>query len=203
MADAEKWDQRYVQGSTPWDTHRPSTELRRVVREVGVKSCRALELGCGTGTNSVWLAEQGFDVTGLDISATALRQAGDRAAAAGVTVRFLQADVLSPPDLGEPFAFFFDRGCYHAVRREHPGRYAEVVGPLLGPGAIGLVLAGNAKEAAPPGQGPPAVTEDEIRQELGRAFTILALREFRFDAPPGTNESWLAWSCVVQFGGGE
>ena len=203
MADAIRWDQSYVQGSTPWDTQRPSTELQRVVQELGLKPCRALELGCGTGTNSVWLAQQGFDVTGLDIAATALRQAQACAAAAGVVVRFLRADVLAPPVLGEPFAFFFDRGCYHAVRRENPTGYANAVGRLLGPGAIGLVLAGNAKEPAPAGQGPPAVTEDELRRELGRAFTILALREFRFDAPPGSDESWLAWSCLVQKVSGE
>ena len=198
MTDAEKWDQQYAQGTLPWDTGYPSTELQRVVRALQMVPCRALEIGCGTGTNSVWLAQRGFDVTGLDLSATAVEQARARASAAGVTARFLQADVLAAPDLGGPFGFFFDRGCYHAVRRENPTGYAEPVHPLLAPGAVGQVLAGNAKEAAAPGQGPPSVSEDEIRAELGRRFTIRELREFRFDAPPGSNESWLAWSCLLQ-----
>ena len=63
-------------------------------------------------------------VSQIDISATAVAQAKERATAAGVTVRFLQADVTRLPDLGPPFNFFFDRGCYHAVRR--------VAAPLMG-----------------------------------------------------------------------
>ncbi len=101
--------------------------------------------------------------------------------------------VLTPPDLGEPFGFFFDRGCYHAVRREKPNDYAQAVARLLTSGAVGL--AGNARE--PHEQGPPVVTEQQIRDELGRSFRILDLHAFRLDAPEGSNESWLAWSCLV------
>lgn len=195
MTDTPKWNARYQSGDVPWDTGHPSPELQNVLRRQHIQPCRALELGCGTGTNSVWLAEQGFDVTGLDIAPLALERAAARAAAAGVAVRFLAADVLTPPDLGEPFAFFFDRGCYHVVRRENPHAYAPAVARLLAPGAFGLVLAGNAREPHEPG--PPVVTEEQLRDELGRSFRILDLREFRFDPSPGCPESFLAWSCLL------
>ncbi|MBV9123202.1 MAG: class I SAM-dependent methyltransferase, partial [Planctomycetes bacterium] len=164
-----------------------------------VPPCRALELGCGTGTNSVYLAQQGFEVTGLDIAPQALERARSRARAAGVSVRFLEADVLAPPELGEPFAFFFDRGCYHVVRREKPHDYAPAVARLLAVGALGLVLAGNAREPHDPG--PPVVTEEQIREELGRCFRILDLHEFRFDPAPGVPERFLGWSCLVRYDG--
>lgn len=131
MTDSAKWNDRYQKGDIPWDTGRPSPELQRVLKDHNIRPCRALDLGCGTGTNSIWLAQQGFEVTGLDIAPLALQRAEERAQAVVVKVRFLEADVLAPPDMGEPFAFFFDRGCYHAVRRDKPNGYAVVVENLL------------------------------------------------------------------------
>jgi SAM-dependent methyltransferase len=196
MTEHTDWNDRYRDGNLPWDTGRPSSELQRVVSQHAIQACRALEIGCGTGTNCVWLAQQGFDVTGVDLAPLAVEQAGKRAAAAGVTARLLAADVLQLPDLGEPFSFFFDRGCYHAVRRTAPGDYAPAVARQLAPGARGLILAGNAREPHTPG--PPVVTEEQLRSELGQTFQILELHEFRFDEAPGVPEQFLGWSCLVQ-----
>src|SRR5438270_14092617 len=115
MAEAERWESRYQAGDIPWNTGHPSSELQQVVREEGIAPCRAIELGCGTGSNAVWLAEQGFDVTAVDLSATALKHAGQLASDRHARVRFVAADVLDVPDLGGPYDFFFDRGCYHVV----------------------------------------------------------------------------------------
>jgi hypothetical protein len=100
------------------------------------------------------------------------------------------------PDLGEPFGFFFDRGCYQAVRRTAPEQYAPAVARQLVAGARGLVLAGNAREPHEPG--PPVVTEEQIRAELGVQFRILELQEFRFDEAPGVPAQFLGWSCLVE-----
>jgi SAM-dependent methyltransferase len=62
------WNDHYASGNMPWDTGEPDEQLVRCVREGGVAAGPALEIGCGTGTNSVWLAEQGFSVLGLDVS---------------------------------------------------------------------------------------------------------------------------------------
>src|SRR5437764_1299806 len=112
MSDTEHWDERYRKDEAPWDTGRPSSELRRVLAEDKIGPGRAVELGCGTGTNAVWLARQGFDVTGVDISPLAIERAEARATAAGVRSLFLVADLRDPPPgLAGPFDFFFDRGC--------------------------------------------------------------------------------------------
>jgi hypothetical protein len=66
----------------------------------------------------------------------------------------------------------------------------------LAAGARGLILAGNARE--PHNPGPPVVTEQEIRDELGLAFHILDLHEFHFDEAPGVSERFLGWSCLVE-----
>ncbi|HEV3416581.1 MAG TPA: class I SAM-dependent methyltransferase [Pirellulales bacterium] len=196
MADVPQWEEHYRSGTPPWDTGRPSSELMRVVQAENIQPCRAIELGCGTGTNAVWLAQQGFEVTGVDLVPLAIERAVERAATAGVEVRFLSLDLLALPDLGPPFDFLFDRGCYHAVRRESALGYITAVDRLLHPGALGLVLTGNAKEPLDPG--PPVVSEAEIRSELGSRFEIVSLTEFRFDAELGPGFKPLAWSCLLR-----
>ncbi len=197
MADPARWDERYEKGDTPWETNQPSGELQRVLAEVRLAPCRAIELGCGSGASAVWLARQGFDVTAVDISGRAIDLARQRAREAGVEVRLLCGDVLRPgDDLAGPFDFFFDRGCYHVVRREDVGAYLGTLQRLTRPGSLGLVLAGNAREPHEPG--PPVVSEADLRGELGRLFDIVALREFRFDQVEEGGRRFLAWSCLLR-----
>jgi SAM-dependent methyltransferase len=196
MTERREWNDRYRDGNLPWDTGRPSAELQRVLKANSIQPCRALDVGCGTGTNSVWLAQQGFEVIGIDIAPLAVARAEQRAREAGVEARFVVGDLLEEPRLDGPFAFFFDRGCYHAVRRDVPDGYAPAIARHLVPGGRGLILAGNAREPHDPG--PPVVTEDQMRDELGAAFRILDLREFHFDEAPGVAERFLGWSCLLE-----
>ncbi len=196
MTEHHDWNECYREGNLPWDTGRPSSELQRVVNRKSIRPCRALEMGCGTGTNCVWLAQQGFTVVGVDLAPLAIEQAEKRAQAAGVRVQYLASDLVSLPSMGEPFEFFFDRGCYHAVRRKTPDAYARAVARHLATGARGLILAGNAREPHDPG--PPVVTEEQIRSELGDAFRIVELNEFHFDEAPGIPANFLGWSCLVE-----
>jgi 2-polyprenyl-3-methyl-5-hydroxy-6-metoxy-1,4-benzoquinol methylase len=196
MSELAKWQNRYANKDTPWDTGHPSTELQRVIAEENIQACRVIELGCGTGTNAVWLASQGFEVTAVDLSPLAVGRAQERAVAAGVHVRFLTADVLNPPDLGGPFEFFFDRGCYHVVRRVDAPAFLQTLRKISWPGTTGLILAGNAREPHDPG--PPVVTEEEIRAELGSLFDIVWLREIRFDQAEEGGLRFLGWSCSLR-----
>jgi SAM-dependent methyltransferase len=193
MAENWNWENRYRTNDIPWDTGQPSAELQRVVAEDAIKPCPALEVGCGTGTNAVWLAQQGFNVTAVDISPLAIERARAKAAAAGVAVRFIAGDLTTRPDFVGPFDFFFDRGLYHIVRNIDLAGYLGVLERTLRPGAVGLLLAGNARL---PRTGPPIVTEDEIRAELGSLFEIVRLREIWFD--PVAGQTHLGWSCSLR-----
>lgn len=197
MSDPTRWDERYEKGDSPWETGQPSSELQRLIAETSIHPCRALELGCGTGASAVWLAQQGFNVTALDLSPLAIDRALQRANKAGVRVNFLVADVLNPPtELADPFDFFFDRGCYHVVRRENVTAYLETLRQLTRPGTLGLVLTGNAREPHEPG--PPVVTEEQVRAELGLLFDLVRLREFRFDQVEVDGTRFLGWSCLLR-----
>jgi methyl halide transferase len=187
------WNQRYVAGETPWDSGLVSKELIRVLDAEKIAPCRTVELGCGTGTNSIFLASRGFEVTGLDCAPTALAQARKKAAEAGAKVGFLEADLCRLELELEPFDFIFDRGCYHSVRRLDIAGFLKSLRRLSRPGTRYLLLAGNANEQGP---GPPRVHEHEIRIDLERLFEIQFIREFRFEVtdPP---EGFLAWSCLM------
>lgn len=142
----EQWDADYRPGHQPlWDAGLPSGELRRVVEDGTIRACRVVELGCGSGTDAVYLADRGFDVTAIDIAPSALSHAAEKARKAGVQVRWLLADVLMPPKL-DAFDFIYDRGCYHEVRSENLAAYQETVRRYSHPGTRFLLLAGSINE---------------------------------------------------------
>lgn len=88
--DAADWDRRYTESPWPF-TEEPNIFL---VSEVGpMEPGRALDLGCGEGRNAVWLAERGWDVTGVDFSTVALDRARSLAARRRVEVRWVHADL--------------------------------------------------------------------------------------------------------------
>ncbi|MCR4413844.1 MAG: methyltransferase domain-containing protein, partial [Thermoguttaceae bacterium] len=152
-------------------------------------------LGSGTGTNAIYLASRGFDVTAIDLAPTALARAEAKAHQAKVRVRWLLADVLHPPKL-EPFDLIFDRGCYHGVRAGQAAAYVETLCRLSKPGTQVLIVAGNANEP-PPRYGPPRVKEEEIRQDFSSRFEFQWLRETRFDTADPDRPGAMAWSILM------
>ncbi|NQT38809.1 MAG: class I SAM-dependent methyltransferase [Planctomycetes bacterium] len=193
----QRWDTAYHGDRRPgWDTGRPSSNLTKRVEDGTLKPGRAIVLGCGTGTNAIYLAKKGFDVTALDLAPTALVRAEKKAREAGVRVRWVLADVLAPPDL-KPFDLIFDRGCYHGVRRHNAAGYVESVRRLSQEGSLVLILAGNANQPLPH-SGPPRVKEEDIRADFAKRFDVRRLDEARFDSTnPQTEGPW-AWSILLQ-----
>lgn len=198
--ESVNWDERYATKNTPWDSGEPSRELQRVVKEGWFKPSRMLELGCGTGTNAIWLAQQGFDVTAFDLSPLAIQQANEKARKAGVKVKFLVGDVLKLPDVGGPFPLVFDRGVYHHLRTVDMDGFQKTLARVTQSGSFYLTLSGNGNEPSPPDKGPPTVLANEIVAELGPLFNIVQLREFRFDKViiEGKDVSPLAWSILLR-----
>lgn len=201
---ANSWDEHYLSGFTPWDTNVPSRELRRLLDSSAIhfsdKHPAVVELGCGTGTNAIYLARRGFRVTAFDLSEVALAAARKKATAAGVHVDFRQADLCQLADDDESndlprFDFVFDRGCFHCMRKVDLAGSLRTLERLTHAGSTMLVLTGNAND--PSELGPPKVTESELRNELGGLFVVDSLRAFRFEDPGGV-EGPLGWSCFLR-----
>jgi cyclopropane fatty-acyl-phospholipid synthase-like methyltransferase len=137
------FDLRYRFGRPRWDTGVTPPELVAFVEGEGRAPGRALDLGCGTGTNVVYLARHGWDAVGADFSPRAIGLAHRRARDAGVghAARFIVADVTRLPDLGAPFDLALDIGCLHSVPPERRADYARGLVARLAPGATYLLYA--------------------------------------------------------------
>lgn len=194
--DSESWDQLYVNGGLPWDTDKPDLHLSRVIEEYRIRPGKALEIGCGTGTNSIWMAEHGFQVTGLDLSQTAIAKARSKAAAAGIKCQFLVGDFLVDQVPGAPFKFAYDRGCLHALDGdEERSRFALRVRELLEPEGMWHSLIGST-DGPPRDSGPPRHSAAEIVAAAEPHFEILELRSTIFDRE--RNSQARAWVLVAR-----
>lgn len=189
------WEGHYQSGHTPWDSGLASAELRTVLAEFDIPAGRAIELGCGTGTNAVWLAQQGFAVTAVDCASTALAAAQRKALAAGVTVEWVAADVANFGRGGPAYDLLFDRGCYHCCRQVDLAGYLETHRQVTRPGSWALVLAGN-PDAGPHGN-MPQVTAAQLLLEFEALYRVRRLRPFHFEDAGGAVGP-LGWSCLLQ-----
>jgi len=106
------YDAASAPGDLPWHRDEPWPMLERVVHDRG-EGGRAVDLGCGAGIYSVYLAEQGYDVTGVDLMPEAVEMAADRADAAGVDLTLSEADILQWRGDG-PYDLVLDASCMHS-----------------------------------------------------------------------------------------
>ena len=141
---------------------------------------KALDLGSGTGTNAIYLAKQGWDVTAVDFTPRPVKAARRKAAAAGVNPRLLVGDVtgLEQLDIGTGYSLVFDLGCFHSIPESGRDGYARGVTAAAAPGAT-FLLFGFA-----PGQmrfGPTGTS----RQELEARFPAWTVEDATRGQGPG------------------
>ncbi|PKN50993.1 MAG: class I SAM-dependent methyltransferase [Deltaproteobacteria bacterium HGW-Deltaproteobacteria-13] len=196
MTIEERFSERYKSGDTPWDIGQPDFNLIEVVTKHPVHSCKALEIGCGTGDNSIWLAQNNFQVTGTDTSDIAIRKAKEKSADANIKCDFILADFLRSKVEGTPFGFVFDRGCFHVFSSEDDRKkFAGNVAAHLEEDGLWLTIAGNADDHRE-GPGPPQRTAADIVLAVEPYFMILSLTSGHFGSnhpnPPR------AWRCLMQ-----
>jgi SAM-dependent methyltransferase len=115
----------------PWHRPKPPAMLRKVVEERQARRGRALDVGCGAGAYSLYLAQQGYEVTGLDYLAEPILMAQKKAEEEGAAVRFLQADVLSWAHDGA-FDLVLDSGCLHCLSASERPAYRRQLLSWLG-----------------------------------------------------------------------
>lgn len=193
-SSSDDWNECYVGGFLPWDSGIVDRELRRTLEAGDVRPCSALELGCGSGTNAIYLAERGFMVTAVDFAPTAIKHAEAKARSASAKLQFLCDDVTKLEVLREPFDFVFDRGCYHSLRRAGQlAGYLKTVERLTRAGSKLLVLAGN-PDASEVG-GPPRVKAAELCGDFEKAFSLQRLNAMRFE-DAGHVDGPLGWCAL-------
>ena len=123
----------------PWDTGTSPPELLSYLQSH--LPGRALDLGCGTGTNAITIAKHGWQVTGIDFARPAVQRGRKKASHAGVEVDLQVGDVTQLNHLDWEFDLILDIGCFHSLNRPERQRYIENLGRLLSPGGHFLLYA--------------------------------------------------------------
>src|ERR1700740_397950 len=113
------WNESYASGQLPWDTGQQEPLLLEFVASSGVKRGPTLEVGAGTGTNAIWMAERGFNVLGVDVSPLAVEKARAKIGERTLHCRFAPGDFLAAPPSDGPYQFAFDRGCFHVFDEQN------------------------------------------------------------------------------------
>lgn len=121
----------YENPNAVWTRKIPPRELVGLVNQKIIKPCKAIDIGCGEGYYSVYLASRGFDVTGIDLSERAIAYAKENARMNKVNVRFLAKDIENLVDLDEKFDFVLEWGVMHHIMPVQRKKYMKDVAGLL------------------------------------------------------------------------
>ncbi|ASN51224.1 bifunctional 2-polyprenyl-6-hydroxyphenol methylase/3-demethylubiquinol 3-O-methyltransferase UbiG [Sinomonas sp. R1AF57] len=168
----------YRRGTPPW-VGPARVELVQLVESGRIPPGRSLDLGCGEGDNSVFLARHGFEATGVDFAPAALAKARSKAEAAGVVVRFIEDDLTTMRRVSGPFDVLVDYGSFDDLHGRDREAYVRAVVPLLRAGGLFLLwcfewvpsLWERAAVAALP-FGDMALRPGEVEDRFGRDFSI-------------------------------
>jgi len=154
---------------------------------------RALDLGCGSGRNAVWLAGQGYQVDALDLSATALDWGREHAAESGVEVNFVRANIFDWDLPDAPYDLVFDSGCFHHLPPHRRISYRSLLEQSLAAGGgfgLSCFAAGSMGSESPDASfyrdrrlsGGLGYTDADLRRIFGW-LTEIDLRRMR-EMPP-------------------
>ena len=163
----------YRLGFIPWDGHPLAQTLKDLVEgDAALPARTALDIGCGTGDSSIYLAKHGWQVTGVDFVAKAVDKARAKAAANKIDVSFAQADVtrLSSEGVGANFDLIVDNGCLHGMSDEDRDAYVREVTAVAAPQARLLLC-----EFIPGGSsGVPGIDPADVERRFATDWTLLS-----------------------------
>jgi SAM-dependent methyltransferase len=180
-------ERAYRTSSARWDTGETPPEVRAAVE--ALPSGRALDLGCGTGTNVLYLVQRGWTATGVDLSPLAIESARRKSDWVSGAM-FYEGDVtkLSELPIEGPFDLVLDVGCYHGVPSSRRDAYAREVARVARPGGLFLLFAFGPWPRWP---GSRRTREPEIRRRFEGAFELAKVE-------PGEEPPGAAWFSLLR-----
>lgn len=135
--DRARWRDTYAEtpyDCLPWFDPEPSPQVVRAVTDKFLRpGTPVLDVGCGAGSNVLYLARQGFESHGVDLSPGAVQAANDRAQRDGLTVDVRVGDALRLDFPPARFEGVVDNGCFHTLPLRRRSDYAKEVARVLRP----------------------------------------------------------------------
>jgi SAM-dependent methyltransferase len=185
------WDDSYQGDAPPWDLGRPQPAIVRLADQGGF-SGTVLDAGCGTGEHALYLAARGHETLGVDVAATAIDLAREKAASRHLTASFVVADALQLELLARTFDCVLDVGLFHTLDDDERRAYAESLASVTAAGSLLHLLCFS--DAAPGDWGPRRVSQAELRTAYRTGWDVISIDaeriETRFDGDGVP--SWLA-----------
>jgi SAM-dependent methyltransferase len=182
--DPAAWDARYSGGDQLWSGN-PNQALVTEVR--GLPPSRALDVGCGEGADAIWLAQQGWEVTALDVSQVALERAAAAAQERDVEVRWLHVGLLEAPL--DPEGFDLVSAQYFALPRTSDAVAEHALLNAVRPGGTLLVVHHaefGAHASSEPGFDPALfLAVEDVHAVLGEEWTIEVYEQRKRDVRSG------------------
>lgn len=174
----------------PWDTGLSPPELLEFIENHSPG--RAIDIGCGTGTNVITLAKAGWRVTGIDFAPRAIKIARRKLHEAGVRAELLVKDATRLQGINGPFDLAFDLGCFHGIPQDRRTKYLDGLNRILAPDGFWLMYGFLKKNVDPAGTGLAEADLDEI-------FSRLSL-VWRRDGRDNGQERPAAWFLFQKHG---
>ncbi|MEP7137749.1 MAG: class I SAM-dependent methyltransferase [Chloroflexota bacterium] len=175
----------------PWDTGISPPELLEFIKDH--QPGRALDLGCGTGTNVITLAKAGWQVTGVDFAPRAIQLAKQKIKKAGVQAEVSVNDATKLSGIPGPFDFVLDLGCLHGIPKDGQARYLEQLDRILTPNGFWLMY-GFFKQA-PLHSGPGL---DEVDLNLISTRLTLLSRSDGHDDKRNRTSAWFLYQKITR-----
>jgi SAM-dependent methyltransferase len=166
----------YLIGLTPWDREQVPRPVTELVDELSSAPGRALDIGCGTGRDAVFLASRGWTATGVDGVPRSIDRARQRARKAGAEVNWVLGDVTALPSLGiaGDYDLVLDRGCFHGLSDDERRRCAAGITAVAAPRAQMLM---NAFHPRARGLGPEGIEQQDLEGYFRDAWKLISATE--------------------------
>jgi len=153
----------------PWDSGIAPPELFEFIKSH--PAGRAVDIGCGTGTNVIALAKAGWQVTGFDFAPRAVQLAKRKMKKAGLQASLFVDDAARMKNITGPFDLALDIGCFHSL--ENKADYLTQLDRILAPNGFWLMYGFYAPAANPPS---PQIADSDLSMISARAFTLISRR---------------------------
>lgn len=186
----------YATGKSLWDTDKPDSGLISILEKYNIKPCKVLECGCGTGNDSIYLAEQGFTVTGIDFAQYAIDSSNAKKEERKlINVEFILDNFITR-DLGtEQYDFAYDRSAaYSGIYSNVCSKFANKISNALVSKGYWFTIIHSTHDGI---TYIPSITEKGLRFSVEKYFDILELEEVPLEINL-KDTSMLFWRCFMR-----
>ena len=190
--------QAAYEGKPPWDLGRPRKTFVEVADQI---TGSVLDAGCGTGDNTLFFAQRGQTVVGVDFVEFPINEAKRKAEELDVEVEFLQMNALELKSLHRKFDSVIDCGLFHVLSDEDRLLYVEGLTHVTNCDGRVFLMCFSDKE--PGDTGPRRISQDELREAFADGWTIVSITPSQFEPNPDSEEEFTdggpkAWFAVIR-----